>query len=155
MRKIVVAAALVALTGCQATETAGSLTMGLIRVEPHQMHADSARVVMVTPESGQMLLDPLQRGTPSAREALLRRLFPDCPDATVIEEGALRVFVGAGTRVDRAFRVICPAARLVATDIGAREWAAGAQGGASASPEACAFARGLARAQAARPPGRP
>lgn len=104
-RSAIVAAALV-LAGCQGMERDASLTRGMLRVEPHPIHADSVRIItLISP----VALDPLGRGTPEGNRNVVHSSLGDrCADAPIIEEGRVRL---AGDRWFAALRVICPAAR--------------------------------------------
>lgn len=107
LKQVAALAAVVALAGCQGVERQGSLAYGLLRAEPHPMHADSVRVITVVSSMG--ALDPLGRGTAEGNRTVVRSLLGDrCADAQIIEEGRVRL---AGDRWDAALRVICPAAR--------------------------------------------
>jgi hypothetical protein len=107
MRKMMAAlVAAGALAGCQATERNMSLSQGMLRVEPHPLHADSVRIITIV---SPVALDPLGRGTPEGNRNVVRSVLGDrCADAQIIEEGRVRL---AGDRWDAALRVICPAAR--------------------------------------------
>jgi hypothetical protein len=107
MLKPITAAALgLTLMGCAKMDAAMSMSQGLLRVEPHPVHADSVRVTTV---ASTVLLDPLGRGTPEGPRNVVNALFGDkCKDAPIIEEGRVKF---AGNREDAVLRVICPAAR--------------------------------------------
>lgn len=105
MRGLMIVAAL-GLAGCQAAERNMSMASGMLRVEPHPVHADSIRIITIITAVG---LDPLGRGTPEGnRNVVVSLLGPACADAPIIEEGRVRQVSG---RTDAALRVICPAAR--------------------------------------------
>lgn len=105
MRALMIAA-MAALAGCQAAERNMSMANGLLRVEPHQIHADSVRIVTIITADG---LDPLGRGTPAGNRNVVRAVLGDqCADAPIIDEGHVRQKSG---RIDVALRVVCPAAR--------------------------------------------
>jgi hypothetical protein len=102
MRRMILAASAVLLAGCTTMETAGGLSAGTIRVEPHPLHADSLRFTTLGNE-------PIGRMTPpGARNDLVAVLGERCRDAPMQEEG--RVLYGIGPRVDVTYRVVCPAA---------------------------------------------
>jgi hypothetical protein len=106
MKPIAVAALGLMLVGCQKIEANMSMAYGLLRVEPHPMHADSVRITTV---ASKVYLDPLGRGTPEGYRNIVNALFDDkCKDAPIIEEGRIRLTMG---REDAVLRVICPAAR--------------------------------------------
>lgn len=160
MRKIVVAAALVGLAGCATPEMQARQPQNFVTpVQAARCDLDGLRASAAQPNSfiagaerqrvtqaclGVAMLENAEEARRAAR-------------APAGDPGAAQKIVGLAEACGNvpSDELAAARARLVATDIGAREWAAGAQGGAGASPEACAFARGMARAQAARPPGRP
>jgi hypothetical protein len=101
------AAALVA--GCQQMETGMAVTHGMLRFEPHPLHADSVRLLTIV---SPVALDPLGRGTPDGNRTVVRNLLGEqCADAQIIEEGRIRV-AAMGSGEFAALRVICPAARV-------------------------------------------
>src|SRR4051812_24037849 len=92
MRLLVVLAAAAGVSGCAKGELHSSLTYGLLRVEPHPIHADSAKVTTV---ASTMLLDPLGRGTSEGYRNVVISLFgPECANAPIIEEGRVRLVTG-------------------------------------------------------------
>lgn len=106
MRRLIIVAAALTLAGCQGMERDASLMRGMLRVEPHPVHADSVRII---PIISPVALDPLGRGTPGGNRNVTHSALGDrCADATIIEEGRVRL---AGDRWFAALRVICPAAR--------------------------------------------
>ena len=106
MKPLAVAALGLMLVGCQKMEANMSMAYGLLRVEPHPMHADSVRITTV---ASKVYLDPLGRGTPEGYRNIVNALFDEkCKDASIIEEGRIRLTMG---REDAVLRVICPAAR--------------------------------------------
>lgn len=107
MIKPIAAAALgLMLMGCAELEARVSMGHGMLRVEPHPVHADSVRITTV---ASTVLLDPLSRGTPEGPRNVVNAVFGDkCKDAPIIEEGRIRLTMG---REDAVLRVICPAAR--------------------------------------------
>jgi hypothetical protein len=107
MLKPITAAALgLSLMGCAQIDTSMSMAMGLLRVEPHPVHADSLRVTTL---ASTIFLDPMGRGTPEGPRNVVNALFDDtCKDAPIIEEARIKLPMG---REDAVLRVICPAAR--------------------------------------------
>jgi hypothetical protein len=104
MKPLMTLLAATSLAACAQTERNLSMANGMLRVEPHPIHADSARVTTV---SSPVLLDPLGRGTPEGyRNVVVSLLGPKCANAPIIEEGRVRLTTG---REDAALRVICPA----------------------------------------------
>lgn len=103
---VVMAAGLVA--GCQQMETGMAVTHGMLRFEPHPVHADSVRVLTIV---SPVAMDPLGRGTAEGNRTVVRNLLgEECADAQIIEEGRMRVRAMGGGQF-AALRVICPAAR--------------------------------------------
>lgn len=106
MRRLMTVAAALGMAGCQGVERNLSMSQGLLRVEPHPIHADSVRIITVVSMGA---LDPLGRGTPGGNRNVVRSLLgPECDGAVIIEEGRVRLTTG---RVEAALRVICPAVR--------------------------------------------
>jgi hypothetical protein len=107
MLKQITAAALgLMLMGCAEFEARGAMAYGMLRVEPHPVHADSVRITTV---ASKVYLDPLGRGTPEGYRNVVNALFGDnCKDAPIIEEGRVKLAMG---REDAVLRVICPEAR--------------------------------------------
>jgi hypothetical protein len=107
MLKPITAAALgLSLMGCAKLDASMSMMYGMLRVEPHPVHADSVRVTTI---ASTIFLDPMGRGTPEGPRNVVNALFGDkCKDAPIIEEARIKLPMG---REDAVLRVICPAAR--------------------------------------------
>jgi len=107
MLKPITAAALgLALMGCAQMEARGAMSYGMLRVDPHPIHADSVRVIMAVQW---IPLDTLARSTPEGPRNVVNALFGDkCKDAPIIEEGRIKLAAG---REDAVLRVVCPEAR--------------------------------------------
>jgi hypothetical protein len=102
--RVATALLLTGLAACGSVERNMSMTNGMLRIEPHPIHADSVRIVTI---SSTVLADPLGRGTPNGYRNVVDSLFgQECYDAPIIEEGRVRMQNG---REDAALRVICPA----------------------------------------------
>lgn len=109
MRLVAVLMAAGVVAGCQQVETGMSITHGMLRFEPHPVHADSIRLLTIAATGA---LDPLGRGTPEGHRTVVRNLLgEECADAQIIEESRMRVRA-MGSAEFASLRVICPAARV-------------------------------------------
>ena len=103
---MMIAAATLGMVERQDDERDMSMSRGLLGVEPHPLHADSAPIITVVSTGAR---DPLGRGMLGGSRNVVSLLGPERDGAAIIEAGRVRLAAGS---MEAALRVIRPAVRM-------------------------------------------